>query len=297
MREHEDSKRTGTVITRCENEYLPYRYAGVVALHKARKRFGQNFLVDGRIIAEIIAAIRPKPEDNMVEIGPGLGALTRPLLNTLGKLHVVELDRDIVARLKQDFPQGKPDTRLIIHEGDALEFDFSILPAPLRIVGNLPYNISSPLLFRFAEYADRIADMHFMLQNEVVERMVAMPSTPEYGRLSVMLQYRFNLEKLFIVPPESFRPVPKVNSAVVRMIPRAAGEYPVQNEKLFAEIVSSAFGQRRKTLRNALCNLLREEDFSKLGIDARLRAENLGLGEFVQMENYLYENKAGTAVR
>jgi len=265
--------------------------------HQAKKRFGQNFLFDERIISDIITAIRPEPEDNMVEIGPGLGALTRPLLKILNHLHVVEIDRDIIARLEKDYPQGNPKSRLIIHAGDALVFDFSTLAAPLRIVGNLPYNISTPLLFHFSDYADRITDMHFMLQNEVVERMVANPSTPEYGRLSVMLQYRFHMEKLLDVPPESFRPVPKVNSAIVRMIPRPASEILVRNEKLFAEIVSTAFGQRRKTLRNTLRSFLQEEDFARLGINAQLRAENLAVAEFAQVENYLHGRTGNTAVR
>lgn len=167
-----------------------------MSAHKAKKKFGQNFLVDEQIIADIIDAIHPEPDDNMVEIGPGLGALTRPLLKTLHHLHVVEIDRDIISRLENDYPSdhtGKKH-KLIIHAGDALQFDFATLQAPLRIVGNLPYNISSPLLFHLAAYAEHIADMHFMLQNEVVERMVAEPSTPEYGRLSVMLQYRFHGE-------------------------------------------------------------------------------------------------------
>ncbi|MDR0480479.1 MAG: 16S rRNA (adenine(1518)-N(6)/adenine(1519)-N(6))-dimethyltransferase RsmA, partial [Gallionellaceae bacterium] len=214
--------------------------------HKAKKYFGQNFLVDERIIGDIIRAIRPQQSDCMVEVGPGLGALTRPLLAHLNLLHVIEIDRDIIARLKSDYPQDK----LVIHEGDALKFDIAQLPAPLRIVGNLPYNISSPLLFHFAAYAARITDMHFMLQNEVVERMVAAPSTPEYGRLSVMLQYRFYMEKLLDVPPQSFRPAPKVNSAIVRMIPLPQSGIVVRDEKRFAEIVMAAFGQRRKTLRN-----------------------------------------------
>ncbi len=251
-------------------------------MHKAKKRFGQNFLVDRQIIADIIAAIRPEFEDSMVEIGPGLGALTRPLLEKLRRLHVVEIDRDIIARLKAEYD---PE-RLVIHEGDALEFDFAQLPAPLRIVGNLPYNISSPLLFHFAAYAQRVTDMHFMLQDEVVERMVAEPSTPEYGRLSVMLQYRFYMEKLLDVPPESFRPAPKVNSAIVRMIPIPAREIAVRNEQLFAQIVTAAFAQRRKTLRNTLKNYLTETDFETLGLDAQLRAENLGVPEFVKIANW-----------
>lgn len=254
-----------------------------MSAHKAKKKFGQNFLVDEQIIADIIRAIRPKADDNMVEIGPGLGALTRPLLKLLNTLHVVEIDRDIIARLKTDYPQDK----IVIHEGDALKFNFAGLPAPLRIVGNLPYNISSPLLFHFSDFAARISDMHFMLQNEVVERMVAAPSTPEYGRLSVMLQYRFYMEKLIDVPPESFRPAPKVDSAIVRMVPIPAAEITVKDEALFAKVVSAAFGQRRKTLRNTLKSRLGEADFAQLGIDAQLRAENLGVAEFANITRLL----------
>jgi 16S rRNA (adenine1518-N6/adenine1519-N6)-dimethyltransferase len=256
-------------------------------VHKAKKKFGQNFLVDEQIIGEIISAIRPEPEDNMVEIGPGLGALTRPLLKKLNHLYAVEIDRDIIARLKHDYPQNKLKLKLTIHTGDALAFDIATIPAPLRIVGNLPYNISSPLLFHFASYAERIVDMHFMLQNEVVERMVAEPSTPAYGRLSVMLQYHFRMEKLLDVPPESFRPAPKVDSAIVRMIPLPVSEIAVRNEKLFAAIVRTAFGQRRKTLRNTLRGYLDEADFERLGINPQLRAENLAVADFIKVANYL----------
>jgi 16S rRNA (adenine1518-N6/adenine1519-N6)-dimethyltransferase len=260
--------------------------------HKAKKQFGQNFLVDRQIIADIVAAIRPQAADHMVEIGPGLGALTRPLLERLNLLHVVEIDRDIIARLKTEYPPEKFNQhQLVIHEGDALKFDFAALPAPLRIVGNLPYNISSPLLFHFANYAERITDMHFMLQDEVVERMVAAPSTPAYGRLSVMLQYRFYMEKLLDVPPQSFRPAPKVNSAIVRMIPMPAAEVQVRNEALFAEIVAAAFGQRRKTLRNTLRPYLSEADFGQLGVDAQQRAENLSAAEFARIANWLADSK------
>ncbi len=251
--------------------------------HRARKRFGQNFLVDAQVIDDIVRAIAPRPDDHMVEIGPGLGALTRPLLTRLAQLHVVEIDRDIIARLKSGYPRD----RLVIHEGDALQFDFAQLPAPLRIVGNLPYNISSPLLFHVSAYTDRVSDMHFMLQNEVVERMVAAPSTPAYGRLSVMLQHRFYMEKLLDVPPEAFRPAPKVNSAVVRMIPLPAAEVLPHGETVFAEIVAAAFAQRRKTLRNALREHLTEGDFAALGIDAQFRAENLGVAEFAKIANWL----------
>lgn len=262
-------------------------------MHKAKKQFGQNFLVNEQIIGDIIAAIHPEPDDSMVEIGPGLGALTSPLLRQLNHLHVVEIDRDIIARLERDHLTGRPSSKLIIHAGDALKFDFATLPAPLRVVGNLPYNISSPLLFHLAAYADRIRDMHFMLQKEVVERMVAGPSTPEYGRLSVMLQYRFSMEKLFDVPPQSFRPVPRVDSAAVRMIPLPAGEVVVRNKELFAAIVGTAFGQRRKTLRNTLCNYLDETALEKLGINARLRAENLTVTEFARIASYLSEPEQG----
>ncbi len=257
--------------------------------HQAKKRFGQNFLVDENIIADIVGAIRPEINDNMVEIGPGLGALTRPLLKKLNHLHVVEIDRDIIARLTGDYPQ--PNAKLTIHAGDALKFDLATLPSPLRIVGNLPYNISSPLLFHFAASAELITDMHFMLQNEVVERMVADPSTPAYGRLSVMLQYRFYMEKLLDVPPESFHPAPKVNSAIVRMIPLSPDKIAVRNEKLFAEIVSAAFGQRRKTLRNTLRGFLNEDEFARLDINPQLRAENLSVTEFATIASYLDARK------
>ncbi len=222
----------------------------------------------------------------MVEIGPGLGAMTRPLLKRLDRLHVVEIDRDIIARLESDYPQDKENVKLVIHAGDALEFDFTTLSQPLRIVGNLPYNISTPLLFHFARYAERISDMHFMLQNEVVERMVAEHSTPAYGRLSVMLQYRFAMEKLLDVPPESFRPAPKVDSAIVRMIPLPAAQILVRNEQLFSAVVATAFGQRRKTLRNTLRSYLQEADFMALGINPQLRAENLSVADFIRVANY-----------
>lgn len=257
-------------------------------MHKAQKRFGQNFLVNEQIIADIIRAIHPQEHDTMIEIGPGLGALTRPLIKHLQRLHVVEIDRDIIQRLENDYPKDK----LVIHAGDALKFDLAEVEGPLRIVGNLPYNISSPLLFHFSDYAVRIIDMHFMLQNEVVERMVAEPSTPAYGRLSVMLQYRFYMEKLLDVPPESFRPAPKVDSAIVRMIPFPAADVIVTDEKLFAAIVGSAFGQRRKTIRNTLKAYLAEKDFIQLGIDAQQRAENLGVKDFARITE-LVGNRPG----
>jgi len=252
---------------------------------RPRKRFGQNFLVDHGIVAAIVAAIDPRPAEHVVEIGPGRGALTAPLLDRLGQLHAVELDRDLCAELRARFD---PD-RLILHQGDALEFDFASLPAPLRVVGNLPYNISTPLLFHLVQFEARCRDMHFMLQNEVVERMVAAPSSAAYGRLSVMLQYRFDIERLFGVPPESFYPVPKVHSAIVRLRPLSQGARAARgmalDEQLFARVVTSAFTRRRKTLRNALSGMLGAERLEALGIDARLRPENLSVADFVAIAN------------
>ena len=247
--------------------------------HIPRKRFGQHFLVDEGIIHAIVGAIHPRADEPLVEIGPGLGALTRPLLERIPHLHVVELDRDIIARLKKEFPPQ----RLSIHEGDALKFNFGILGQGIHVCGNLPYNISSPLLFHLMDYTGAIVDMTFMLQKEVVDRMVAEPSTHAYGRLSVMLQRRFHMEWLLDVPPEAFDPPPKVDSAVVRLIPKAPGSYPELDERRFAEIVAAAFSQRRKTLRNTLGKLLGEEAFKLTGIDPGLRAENLGVAEFEKL--------------
>jgi 16S rRNA (adenine1518-N6/adenine1519-N6)-dimethyltransferase len=250
--------------------------------HIPRKRFGQNFLTDQGVIQAIVRTIHPQPDDVMVEIGPGLGALTEPLLKILPRLHVVEIDRDIITRLENNYPKAK----LTIHPGDALKFDFSTLGERIRVVGNLPYNISTPILFHLSEYVGNIIDMHFMLQKEVVERMVAAPSTPEYGRLSVMLQYRYAMELMFIVPPDAFHPAPKVESAIVRMIPYSVLPHPAKDESLFGAIVTAAFGQRRKTLRNTLKAHLDDAGFAALGIDPGLRAENLGVAEFVTISNY-----------
>lgn len=252
-------------------------------MHIPRKRFGQNFLVDQASISSCLEAINPRPDDLMVEIGPGLGALTKPLLQRLNHLHVVEIDRDIIAWMKGQYPAGK----ISIHESDALKFDFANLASNLRVVGNLPYNISTPLLFHLLDNADGIIDMHFMLQKEVVERMVAAPSTPAYGRLSVMLQYRLHMEYLFTVPPEAFDPAPKVESAFVRAVPYATLPLKAKNENLLTKVVTAAFGQRRKTLRNTLKGLLDDEGFSTLGIDPQARAENLSVAEFVAIANHL----------
>ncbi len=261
--------------------------------HIPRKRFGQNFLVDAQVVSDIVMAISPARGDRVVEIGPGLGALTEPLLQRLDHLHVVEIDRDIVARLRKRYPPDRVTTesRVTIHEGDALAFDFAALGNDLRIVGNLPYNISTPLLFHLAACASQVRDMHFMLQKEVVERMVAEPGDSEFGRLSVMLQYRFWLEWLIDVPPTSFDPPPKVDSAVVRMIPRAPEALTAIDEGVLSRLVAAAFAQRRKMLRNNLKGILDDAAFAELGIDPTRRAEDIAVADYVRAANWLVAKK------
>ncbi len=244
--------------------------------HATRKRFGQHFLHDADVIRRIVDAIAPAPGQAIVEIGPGQGALTRPLLERGAALQVIEIDRDLAARMHERHGEA-----LRVHCADALEFDFGTLPRGTRIVGNLPYNISTPLLFHLARWADRVGDMHFMLQREVVERMVAQASTPAYGRLSVMLQVRFRMELLFLVPADAFTPPPAVESAVVRMLPLAQGERPQVDERVFAEVVSRAFSSRRKTLRNAF--KLEEAELAALGLEPKLRPENLAPADYVRI--------------
>ncbi len=251
--------------------------------HVARKRFGQNFLVDRGIINAIVSAVGPQPSDVIVEIGPGLGAITEPLMARLDHLHVVEIDRDLIARLKK---QHSPE-RLSIHEGDVLAFDFACIGQKLRIVGNLPYNISTPLLFHLASYAGIVHDMHFMLQKEVVDRMVAEPGDSDFSRISVMLQYHFYIENLIDVPPESFDPPPKVQSAVVRLIPKVPAELRAKNMEKLAFVVQMAFSQRRKMLRNTLKSLLDEAAFAELEIKPNSRAEDLSVDDYVRIANYL----------
>lgn len=253
--------------------------------HIPRRRFGQNFLVDERVISEIVRAVSPRTGDLMVEIGPGLGALTGPLLCHVEHLHAIEIDRDIVARLARDFPPH----RLTVHEGDALGFDFDALGPGLRIVGNLPYNISTPLLFRFARHALGLRDIHVMLQEEVVERMAAGPGASAYGRLSVMLQLRFTIEKILRVPASAFRPAPKVESAVVRMLPASRAACPAVDEGLFAEIVAAAFSQRRKMLRNTLGKYFDNRDFAALGLDPSGRAQELSVDDYIRAATRLRE--------
>jgi 16S rRNA (adenine1518-N6/adenine1519-N6)-dimethyltransferase len=253
----------------------------LVSGHVPRRRFGQNFLVDRATIERIVAAIDPRRDDHVVEIGPGLGALTGPLLDRVEHLHVVELDRDLSARLRETYP---PE-RLTVHQANALRFDFETLPTPLRVVGNLPYNVSTPLLFHVAAVAARCADLHFMLQREVVDRMVAEPASPEYGRLSVMLQYRFRMTRLFTVGAGAFRPAPKVSSAVVRLAPRPVQELSAVNESDFSKVVAKAFSMRRKTLKNALSGLIPSATLAELGIDPGQRAEVLPVAAFVTIAN------------
>lgn len=253
--------------------------------HIPRKRFGQNFLTDQLVLSQIIRAINPQPGDIMVEIGPGLAAMTQLLLEGVPQMHVVELDRDLVARLKKNFPAEK----LVVHEGDALKFDFSSIPVPegkkLRVVGNLPYNISSPLLFHLAGIAPLVQDQHFMLQKEVVERMVAEPGSKAYGRLSVMLQWRYHMDLLFIVPPEAFDPPPKVDSAIVRMIPKS--DMLACEQANLEAVVTKAFSQRRKVVRNCVVGMFTEQQLLDAGIDPQARPETIALEQYVNLARLL----------
>ena len=251
--------------------------------HQPRKRFGQSFLVDPHYVERIVAAVAPRPGDNLVEIGPGQAALTRPLIAAARHVSAIEIDRDLAARLAAEFA---PEA-LTLHVGDALAFDFGTLGPALRIVGNLPYNISSPLLFHIARFESQLVDVHVMLQREVVARMTAQPATPDYGRLTVMLQAHFRVTRLFTVPAGAFRPAPKVESAVARLVPLGASKPRIADAALFAQIVAAAFGQRRKTLRNALSMLCDATVLSNAGIDPAARGEVLGVADFVRLANAL----------
>ncbi len=248
--------------------------------HRARKRFGQNFLHDRHWIERIAKAVNATEGDDIVEIGPGQAALTRELIAGAGKVRAVEIDRDLAAWLKETFPES-----LSLIEADALTLDWTQVAKNdnLRVVGNLPYNISSPLLFKLLEAADHVKDQHFMLQKEVVDRMVAQHGSKTYGRLSVMLQWRYRMQKLFDVPPGAFNPPPKVMSSVVRMIPKAKEEVPSVDFELFSSVVANAFSQRRKTIRNALSALLSSEEISACDVDPGARAEALPLDAFVRL--------------
>lgn len=249
--------------------------------HKARKRFGQNFLKDEYWIGRIAKAVDAAPGQSVVEIGPGQAALTRELIAGAGHVRAVEIDRDLAGWLKTQFTPEQ----LTLIEADALTLDWKAVAGNerLRVVGNLPYNISSPLLFHLMEAADVVIDQHFMLQREVVDRMTAEPGTKTYGRLSVMLQWRYKMHKLFDVPPGAFTPAPKVVSSVVRMIPKKPEDVPAVDFALFSSVVANAFAQRRKTLRNALSMLLTENDILAAGVNPQERAEKLPLEAFVAL--------------
>ncbi len=249
--------------------------------HRPRKRFGQNFLADPHYVARIASAVAVQPGDAIVEIGPGLGALTETLVASAGTITAIEIDRDLAARLRQRFP----DDRLRLYEADALAFDFASLGPALRIVGNLPYNISSPLLFHLALFDAQLRDIHVMLQREVVARMTAQPATADYGRLTVMLQARFAVTRLFTVPAGAFRPAPQVESAVARLVPLGAARPSIVDEALFSRIVAAAFGQRRKTLRNALAAFADEAALRSADIDPSVRGETLSITDFVRLAN------------
>ncbi len=255
-----------------------------MATMKARKRFGQHFLTDTRVIDRLVACIAPASDDNMVEIGPGRGALTRPLYERLNHLHVVELDRDLAAWLNSDFISQ----RFELHQADALRFDFSTLansPRSLRVVGNLPYNISTPLIFHLLDQQNSIRDMHFMLQIEVVQRLTAAPGGKHWGRLSVMVQYACQADSLFDVPPGAFSPPPKVNSAIVRLLPYAKPPHPADDMALFQQLVRQAFSQRRKTIRNSIKCWLTEEQISACDINPASRPDRLSVADFVSLAN------------
>lgn len=259
--------------------------------HRARKRFGQNFLHDQHVINQIVRSIHPQESDNLIEIGPGQGAITEQLLDHCQTLNVIELDRDLIPLLRARFGENP---RFSIHQADALAFDFSQLgseASPMRIVGNLPYNISTPLIFHLLSYAPIVKDMHFMLQREVVLRMAAGVNENNYGRLGIMTQYRCRVEHLFDVGPECFDPAPKVDSAIVRLSPIAADANRAQNIDTLDTVVKTAFNQRRKTLRNTLKSLFTVDELENLGINPTLRPENVAIDDYIRLANYLEERR------
>jgi 16S rRNA (adenine1518-N6/adenine1519-N6)-dimethyltransferase len=260
-------------------------------MHAPRKRFGQHFLMDTQVIERLVDVIAPKPGQHIVEIGPGQGALTFPILKKCGEMDAIELDRDLIPILNA---RSKAVGTLHIHQADALEFDFSTIfknNKTIRLIGNLPYNISTPLIFHLLEYASHIEDMHFMLQKEVVERLAARSGNSHYGRLSIMVQYHCQVTALFEVPPEAFDPPPRVDSCIVRLIPHQAMDYFAKNYRHFGDIVKQAFSQRRKTLRNCLKTVMEPDDWLTVEIDPQLRPEQLSVKEYVKISNTLLEKK------
>ena len=258
--------------------------------HQAKKRFGQNFLHNDAIISKIVDAINPEPGENLLEIGPGLGALTEPVVERAGALSVVELDRDLAHRLKHH-PFLAP--KLTIYEQDALKFDFGQLATkdkPLRIFGNLPYNISTPLIFHLLTFKEHIQDMHFMLQKEVVERMASGPDSKAFGRLSIMTQYQCQVIPVMEIGPEAFQPPPKVDSAIVRLVPKRSIENPVKDLSVLNTVCLTAFNQRRKTIRNSFKKLVNAEQLESLGINASLRPENLSINDYISIANFICDN-------
>ena len=257
--------------------------------HQPRKRFGQNFLQDPHIIDGIVQAVRPQPEDTLVEIGPGLGAITEQLVDQVGQMAVVELDRDLIPHLKISFATRK---NFHIYEGDALKFDFRRILDELggnrlRVVGNLPYNISTPLLFHLLEYQDLIQDMHFMLQKEVVDRLAAGVGDSAYGRLGIMVQYYCRVEPLFPVPPTAFDPPPKVDSAIVRLVPHRALPVTTVSPGQLGKLVTTAFNQRRKTVRNALKSIASDTDLQQAGINPDSRPEQISLAQYARLNDLI----------
>jgi len=254
--------------------------------HKARKRFGQNFLTDPMVIQRIVDTIAARPDELFIEIGPGQAALTRPLIDTGMELHLVEIDRDLADRLATQF---RIHPGVHVHIGDALKMDFAAISGkrPFRLVGNLPYNISTPLLFHVLKWSELIIDMHFMLQSEVVNRMAASPGTKAWGRLSIMCQYHCQVIPLFTVQAESFTPVPKVQSSIVRLIPHREPPVQITSKESFDRLVIQAFSMRRKTLRNSLRDMLDVSLIESAGIDPGLRADALGLEQFAALSNLM----------
>ncbi|QNS14889.1 16S rRNA (adenine(1518)-N(6)/adenine(1519)-N(6))-dimethyltransferase RsmA [Mannheimia bovis] len=262
--------------------------------HTARKRFGQNFLHDMNVIHGIVSAINPKKDEFLLEIGPGLAALTEPVAELVDKLTVVEIDRDLAERLRH---HPFLSQKLTIIEQDALRFNFreyfesqNLGKDSVRVFGNLPYNISTPLIFHLLTFHDLIKDMHFMLQKEVVKRLCAAPNSKAYGRLTIMAQYYCQVIPVLEVPPTAFKPAPKVDSAVVRLMPYNQLPYPAKDVYWLNRVTTQAFSQRRKTLRNALSTLFSAEQLEALGIDLTARAENLTIADYVRLANWLYEN-------